>query len=188
MRCFLIQIIPAVIILLTAFPCFSAEDNTGNHTLLLRGGVSIPLDDLDERTDIHLPYMAIAYRLKSPSMGFIFLEIEAGFFAYRSEREVAGERAILYTEPVMTSILLSFNLWHDLYILPGFGVGIILNQVTNSSSPGSYNHAGCAPGVEFMYRITDAISLHVRARALFGFDKNRIFYHIIPDAGVSYGF
>ncbi len=170
--------------------------------LLARCGAFVPLSDMDERVEVWIPYMALAFRASPPAewSRYLVFEIEAGFYAHKARKAKSvfsgssftgyristPKQAQLYAEPVMASVLGNFTIWKGLYIMPGFGAGMVFNQVRNGTSPGSYNHVACTAGIEMGYRFSDLISANIRLRAVFGFDKDRIFYHIAPDAGISF--
>ncbi len=157
-----------------------------NLSLVTRGGASIPLGEYSDRVSVYLPYLSIAFRVQPINYSrFVLLEAEAGFYSYRANRDIAGNRAIQYTEPLMVNVLASIHIWKGLFFYPKFGAGFILNQVRGSSSSGAYNHVGCTGGVEFLYRISERVGVTARFSAFFGFDKNRVLFHIVPDLGVA---
>ncbi len=178
-----------------------ADDATRPYWILPRCGAYVPLDEMDERVEMWVPYLALAFRAMPPAewSRYLALEIEAGFFAHRARgdasvlpsffkgyRFVKPPRAVLYAEPVMASALGEFFVWKGLYLMPGFGAGMTFIQVRGGSSPGSYNHVSCAAGLEVGYRISDLLSAAIRVRAVIGFDRNRVLYHVVPDAGILF--
>jgi hypothetical protein len=169
--------------------------------LLARCGAYIPLADLNERVEMWVPYLALAFRVSPPAdwSRYLVFEIEAGFYAHKARSaksifpgssfngyRISQDKAQLYAEPVMASVLGNFTVWKGLYVMPGFGAGMMFNQVRGGTSPGSYNQVACAAGIELGYRFTDLISANIRLRAVFSFDRDRVFYHIVPDAGISF--
>ncbi|OHD66560.1 MAG: hypothetical protein A2176_02180 [Spirochaetes bacterium RBG_13_51_14] len=184
--------IHAIIIAFLAFLAVEsrAEDDSGRFSLLARCGASVPLSDMNERTKVWLPYLSLAFRASAPPewSRYLAFEVEAGFYGYRAREETAGKRPRLYAEPVMVSVMGVFPLLRGISILPSFGAGMTFTQVRNSSSSGSYNHVACAPGIELSYRFSGLVSAGIRVRAVFGFDRDRVFYHIVPDAGVAFHF
>lgn len=174
---------------LTISTAILAADTPSAHAVILRSGASFPIAEQNDRA-VHLPLIAISYRFApSPDQGGALLaEVEAGFFGTRADREIAGERAKIYTETVMFMVMPQFRLWGELRIYPLFGAGIIFNIVRDSASSGTYSHAGCTGGIELAYRFYGSFSLHLRTRAIFGLDRDRVFYHLAPDLGVSYCF
>ncbi len=192
---------------LTAILLFSAPvhaDNaaTPSFALLGRCGVYIPLSEMNDRARVWVPYLALAFRAfpQADWSRYLVLEIEAGFYAHKARsaqsiltgssfsgyRISPSKEARLYAEPIMASVLGNFIVWKGLYLMPGFGAGMMFNQVRYGTSPGYYNHVACTAGIEMGYRFSDLVSASVRLRAVFGFDRNRIFYHIVPDAGISF--
>ncbi len=155
-------------------------------SLVTRGGASIPAGDYSDRVNIQLPYLSLAFRVQPVKYSqYVLLEAEAGFYSYRAKRDIAGNRAIQYAEPLMVNVLASVHIWKGLFFYPKFGAGFILNQVRGSSSTGAFNHVGCSVGVEFLYRISERVGITVRTSAVFGFDKNRVLYQVVPDLGVA---
>jgi hypothetical protein len=162
--------------------------NTAGHAMAARCGIAVPLSELGDRAAVYLPAFSLSYRYTA---GFgdlppVCLELEAGFFAYRAERKIAGDRATVYTEMLMLHVIPAIRLRGELRLFPSFGTGMIFNIVRQSSSPGIYTHAAFAAGIELGYRVTERFSVHLGVRALFGLDRDRIFYHLVPEAGVVY--
>ncbi len=178
---------------------FASDDGKYSFEALARFGAFVPLGEMDERAKVSLPYFGAGVRIAPPKAWsrWLVLEIEAGFFAYRGRDATSTglpsyrinyRRPYLYSEPVLAGVGGNFTVWKGLYLLPGFGAGMIFNQVLHGDSPGSYNHVACTAGLELGYRFSELVSAFIRTRGVFAFDRNRIFYHINPDAGISFHF